>query len=284
MKSPETGLRQLGEVLDPAGAIHLMLYGKEGRAGVYLLQDVCRRMGLEQDADGIAMVRHLLAALPKHHYVNAYLSKATDVRYDAGLVDTFLHAQDTAFSVPEVLALVARAELEFQAWHVNGLYYPEFLPPGPVRSAIERLPEREQWAVMEKIHLLIAGHLFLACRRERDPRGYRITFDGAEWLSYYPVPYPLASIDRPGGPETFRAGDTECHLAEAVRLYALADGQRTVQQILQTPWPASVAAETRVSYARDLVRTMWRVGRLFMSKVPVTLPKSAPIQEFWRIP
>ena len=45
LPDPDAGLRALREVLEPDGAMHLMVYAAYGRAGVYMLQDYCRRLG-----------------------------------------------------------------------------------------------------------------------------------------------------------------------------------------------------------------------------------------------
>ena len=46
LPDPDAGLRALHDVLAPAGALHLMVYAPYGRAGVYMLQDYCRRLGI----------------------------------------------------------------------------------------------------------------------------------------------------------------------------------------------------------------------------------------------
>ena len=43
---PDAGLRALHDVLAPAGALHVMVYAPYGRAGIYMLQDYCRRLGI----------------------------------------------------------------------------------------------------------------------------------------------------------------------------------------------------------------------------------------------
>ena len=40
-------------MLAPEGAMHLMVYAPYGRAGVYLLQDYCRRLGIGTTASEI---------------------------------------------------------------------------------------------------------------------------------------------------------------------------------------------------------------------------------------
>ncbi len=43
---PESGLRSLREVLKVDGALNLMVYAPYGRAGVYLMQEYCHRLGI----------------------------------------------------------------------------------------------------------------------------------------------------------------------------------------------------------------------------------------------
>src|SRR4029077_14309216 len=47
LADPDVGLRALREVLAPGGIMHLMVYAPYGRTGVYMLQDFCRRVGVE---------------------------------------------------------------------------------------------------------------------------------------------------------------------------------------------------------------------------------------------
>src|SRR4051812_3672483 len=100
LPDPDRGLNALREVLAPHGVMTVMVYGEYGRRGVYMLQEVLRLVGSEQDAEGLDMVQHLLEAVPEWHPVNQYREIALDLDYDAGLVDTFLHKSDRAYTVP----------------------------------------------------------------------------------------------------------------------------------------------------------------------------------------
>ena len=53
LSSPEGGLRALHDVLEPEGAMHLMVYAPYGRAGVYMLQEYCRRLGIGTSSEEI---------------------------------------------------------------------------------------------------------------------------------------------------------------------------------------------------------------------------------------
>src|SRR5262249_9210010 len=46
LADPDAGLSALRSVLKQDGAMHLMVYAPYGRAGVYLLQEYCRRLGI----------------------------------------------------------------------------------------------------------------------------------------------------------------------------------------------------------------------------------------------
>ena len=45
LADPALGLRALRSVLEPQGAMHLMVYAPYGRTGIYMLQEFCRRIG-----------------------------------------------------------------------------------------------------------------------------------------------------------------------------------------------------------------------------------------------
>ncbi len=46
LSDPDAGLRSLRDVLARDGAMHIMVYAPYGRAGVYMMQDYCRLLGI----------------------------------------------------------------------------------------------------------------------------------------------------------------------------------------------------------------------------------------------
>jgi len=50
---PDAGLAALRDVLAQEGAMQLMVYAPYGRTGVYLVQEFCRRLGIEATDEGI---------------------------------------------------------------------------------------------------------------------------------------------------------------------------------------------------------------------------------------
>src|SRR5438105_5023747 len=61
------GLRALGQVLRQDGVIDILVYGKYGRLGVTLLQEMFRFLGVQQDPAGIQVVKDTVRALPPTH-------------------------------------------------------------------------------------------------------------------------------------------------------------------------------------------------------------------------
>ena len=52
LADPDAGLSALRGVLKPDGAMHLMVYAPYGRAGIYMLQEFCRRIGIHANDEG----------------------------------------------------------------------------------------------------------------------------------------------------------------------------------------------------------------------------------------
>jgi SAM-dependent methyltransferase len=265
LSDPDVGLRALGSVLAPRGAMHLMVYGNGPRVGVYLLQDAFRRLGLGQDAYGIGLVRSVLSGLPKYHYANWWVDGAEELAHDAAVVDTFLHPQDRAYSVPEVLAFVERCGLVFAGWEDNSVYYPDLWVKreSSLGEALQRLPERDQWAVVENLMLQISKHSFFACRPDRGFVG--VEFSSDRWLGYRPVLHPEASAGGDGGRAKIVLRKLEVALRGLdVFLLSQIDGQRTIRDVIVDPRVASNVEA--FNQARDFFSRMWRLGVMLFQR------------------
>ncbi len=268
MANPGEGLAALRDVLKPDGAMALMVYGSAGRRGVYPLQDAFRRMGLDQSPASVAVVRDYLDALPRDHSARVYVARTSELKHDTAIVDTFLHPQDQAYSVPELLDWIETAGLQFQTWLQNHLYYPEALVPDPVLSRIQMLPERDQWAVVEAWGELLGVHLFVA---RHAGHAALIDFEGNDWLSYKPRLLVGTRIEavQPDGSATLRLHDIHFAVSPAEHGVLLAaDGARTISEILSggafSAFPrADLEAFARLSFSR-----FWRIGVVMFEGVP----------------
>jgi SAM-dependent methyltransferase len=268
LADPLIGMKALAGLVRPEGAIGVMLYAKYGRTGVYVLQSLFRDLRLRQDEASLRMVKQAISLLPPDHLVQSYFKIAPDLQYDAGLVDTFLHGRDRAYTVDDCIDLVTSAGLVFQGWLNKAPYYPhdEFAPESEFYAAINALPEPKQWSAMDRLRTNNGCHIFLACRPDRPKEGYTIDFSTRDSLDYVPLMrlrcgLSGADIYRPG----WRMGLTPYQLA----FVQYVDGRRTIREIAacvaqsgESPHTSTVHLE---KFARKLFQSLWRFDFLAMA-------------------
>ena len=146
LPDPDAGLRSLRGVLEPGGALHLMVYAPYGRAGVYLLQDYCRRLGIGATTPEIRDLAASLKALPADHPIVPLLRRSPDFNDEAALADALLHPQDRPYSVPQLFEFLRAAGLRFGRWLRQAPYLPQCgaLASSPHQPLLGRLPAEEQ--------------------------------------------------------------------------------------------------------------------------------------------
>lgn len=77
LPDPDAGLRALRDVLKPDGILSLMLYGRYHRIGVYMMQQVFRLLGCQnQTGEDIELVKSVIASLDADHAVKRYTDSA----------------------------------------------------------------------------------------------------------------------------------------------------------------------------------------------------------------
>jgi SAM-dependent methyltransferase len=273
LPDPARGLASLAPLLRRDGVMFIMLYAKYGRAGLYMLQELFRMLALPQNSEGVLTVRECLLALSPDHPVRPYLQRSNDLEFDTTIVDAFLHRCDRPYTVADCLALVASAGLVHQGWIENDFYYPEGLLSGhgDIYGRIAALPEPAMWEAMELIGW-IARHGFYVCRAERDPASYRLHFDGPALLDEVPEIAPGTKVE-----STLDGSDVRIRLnrpasspvtldGSHARALAAIDGRRSVRACCERAGAGTGGAgEDMASFARDLFRTLWRVGYVHLA-------------------
>jgi SAM-dependent methyltransferase len=283
LPDPAAGLRALGDVLRPHGVISLMLYGYYPRVGVHMLQEAFRLIGLKQDAAAVHLVRHTLEHIvPPWHHVQSYAKRDRDQAFDAGLVDTYLHARERAYTVADVLQLIEESHLKFQGWLDNldySIAYRIRNPNDPLRQKIEALPLIDQWRCVELLGQALARQFVLVCHRDRPESDYAINFDGDEWLDYVPslrtglesISYESAEPNAGSAPTSLVATTRYGHRTEFSAfesgLFARIDGKRTILEILDEEGLDASNALQRVRDAREFFQRMADLDH-FLYQIP----------------
>jgi SAM-dependent methyltransferase len=269
MADPLVGMKALGACLRKDGAIGLTLYAKYGRVGVEMLQSVFRELGLRQDDASVEMVRETMSLLPADHPVESYLRlEGAELRYDGAVVDTFLHGRDRSYTVDDCIDLVTSAGLVFQGWLLNAAYYPHdwFAPGTELNRAVNALPQRELWSVIERLNTFGACHFFMACRPERPKESYTIDFSTQDCLDYVPQMRMRCGLD---GGEIYRP-DWRMELSTTQLPFVQhVDRRRTIREIVecvaQGPELKRAASPDLETFACKLFRSLWRLDFLAMA-------------------
>jgi SAM-dependent methyltransferase len=268
MADPQAGMNALAHCLRQDGAIGLTLYAKYGRIGVEMLQSVFRDMGLRQDQASVEIVKKTISLLPPGHPLQSYLRiEGAELRYDGAVVDTFLHGRDRSYTVDDCIDLVTSAGLVFQGWFLNAPYYHHDLlePANEFAPAVNALPERELWSVMERVHEFSGCHFFMACRPDRPKESYVIDFSTDDCLDYVPEMRMRCGL---AGTEIFRP-DWRMSLNSAQLPFVQnVDGRSTIREIAervaqsgQSPGASPADLET---FGRKLFQALWRLDFLAM--------------------
>lgn len=170
LEDPNAGLKALKAVLKEDGVMDLMVYGQYGRTGVYMMQDMLRRiLGREDDTSKqIAATRQILSSLAQPHWWHLGVQLASlqgELEPDTGLYDLLLHSQDRAYTMPEVYDWVESCDLRLldvpRYENRQDLYRPELrIKDKALRQHVLSLPLKEQQAIGELMSGCIAKHEF----------------------------------------------------------------------------------------------------------------------------
>jgi SAM-dependent methyltransferase len=260
LHDPDAGLRALRDVLARNGAMHVMVYAPYGRAGVYMLQDYCRRLQIGWTTEDVRNLAASLKALPPDHPIVPLLRSSPDFATTAGIADALLHPNDRAYSVPQLMKFLERGGLQFVRWMRQAPYSPwcGALASSPHHAILAALSRNDQYAAVELFRGTMVRHSLVAYRSDAPASG-AVDFNAGAWRSYVPVRLPgtIAVRDRlpPGATAVLiNRSHTYSDLylpidAPQERLLAAVDGERTIDEICSNGDPGR---------ARRFFEQLWR--------------------------
>ena len=263
LADPDAGLRGLRSALKPDGAMNLMVYAPYGRAGVYMFQEYCRKLGLGTSEQEINDLIAVLKLLPEFHPLLATQGGSRDFPDSDALADALLNPRDQSYSVPQVFEFLERNDLAFSRWYWQAAYLPQCgsFATTPHANRLAALPEREQYAAMELWRGLMPNHSFIAHRSD----GSKIRFDDERYLCYVPIrlPWTLCIQDRLP-PGTAGALVNQTHIFSDLyilidddekRTFDAIDGRRSISEIVEN-------VEGAAPVARDFFEKLWRYDQV----------------------
>ena len=272
LADPDAGLRALRDLLKPGGAMNIMLYAPYGRAGIYMLQEFCKRIGIAATDAEIRELIEALKALPPGHALQNLLREAPDFRNPATLADALLHPCDRAYSVPQLFEFLDGNGLRFGRWVRQAAYSPRcgVMAKLPQASRLRQMAVEDQYAATELFRGTMLRHSVIAYRSSDSDFATQVRFDGDEWLTYVPIRMPdtLCVRERlpPGAAgvlisqsHTYRDIYLPITVTE-MRVLDLIDGSRSVGDIVDQALTLSreMPRETpRLDVARALLERLW---------------------------
>jgi hypothetical protein len=271
LPDPDTGLRSLRNVLSPDGALHLMVYATYGRAGIYMMQEYCRLLGVGASEAELRDLRAAIGALPADHPIAGVLRLAKDFSQPDALADALLHPQDRAYSVPQLYAWLERCGLKFGRWFEQAPYLPQCgaIARMPHAACLVALAPPMQHAAVELLRGTMTKHNLIAYRDDRAGESPPIKFDGEAWQGYVPLrlPWTLCIRDRvpPGSVAVLiNRAHTYPDLALPIdraqaRLFDAIDGNRSVVEILRH----TVVAGSEEA-ARGFIQQLWEYDQIVL--------------------
>ena len=245
LPDPDVGLRALHDVLRPRGAMHLMVYARYGRAGIYMMQEYCRLLGIGTSKSDLRDLGATLDALPAHHPISNLLRGEKEFHRPEAMADALLHPQDRAYTVSEIYAWLERCGMSFGRWYEQAPYLPQcgLVARTPHAARLASLPEPAQHAAVELFRGTIARHNFVAYRSDRPDESQPIRFAGDQWRNYVPIRLPWTACVRdrvPPGSLAVLLNPTHQHPdlvlpinAAQNHLLEQIDGIRTLGEIVQ---------------------------------------------------
>jgi len=258
---PDAGLRALRSVLGAEGVMYLMLYAPYGRTGVSMLQDYCRRLGVQTTPQEISDLSQVLRMMPQHHPLVSMMRGAREGLDAKALIDALLNPRDRTYSVPQLFEFVEANDLKFARWYWQAPYSPYCgaiadTPHGP---RIAALSERDQFTQMELWRGLISNHDFIV--RGHDAKdAAKVSFDAEDYLRYVPVRRAWTICVQnnipPGAAgvllnQTHMFDDLFLPVNELEKqMWEAIDGQRSISEIVE-------AVKYSSPHARDFFEKLW---------------------------
>lgn len=284
LADPDVGLRSLRDVLRPGGAMLVMVYAPYGRAGVAMMQEYSRLLGLGTTHEEIVDLALTLKEIPQDHPLDPLLRRTPDFRRLDAIADALLNPRERTYSVPELLAYVERNDLTFGRWYRQAPYLPQCGNPAatPHAGQLRALPPAEQYTAIELLRGSMVRHSVII-RRSDDDTGLWSYMPGPEhMLQGVPIRLPhTLTIDERVPPGAAAVLINQSHLypdlvlpvdaAEKSVVDAI-DGHRSIEDLRDT-----VSATMGVDDVVGFIDRLFRYDQVVLAPAGEThRPKSPP--------
>ena len=244
LADPGAGLSALRPTMKADAVLYLMVYAAYGRAGIYLIQEYCRKLGIGTTGQEIEELMEVVKSLSPQHPLSTILRAARDAGDNNALADALLNPRDRAYSVSQLLDLIESHALKLGRWYRQAPYLTSCgsITTTPHAKLLAGLSDREQYAAMELFRGTMTTHSIVAYRSDSQSQTLP-QFDDERFQTWIPIrcPRTLCVLDRlPKGTagvllnQSHSFSDLILFIdAAEKRLFDAIDSSRTVAEILE---------------------------------------------------
>lgn len=280
LADPDAGLRALRDVLGPDGVMNIMVYAPYGRAGVYMLQEFCRKVGIAATGAEIRDLIEALKALPPGHPLQNLLREAPDFRNEAALADALLHPCDRAYSVPQLFEFLDNGGLKFGRWVRQAAYSTRcgVMAHLPQSLRLQHLALEDQYTATELFRGTMVRHSVIAYRNDAPGPRAAMDFAGEGWMAAVPMRMPDTVCVRerlPPGAVAVLISQSHVYRdiympidAAEMRLLDRVDGRRSVRAIADLALASSREAPGLDDVRAFFERLWWHDQVVFDTSAP----------------
>ena len=248
--------------------MHVMVYAPYGRAGIYMMQEYCRLLGVGASEAELRDLGTTIGALSSDHPIVEVARRTKDFTYSDALADALLHPQDRAYTVPELYDWLKRCGLTFGRWYEQAPYLPQCgaIARMPHAARLLSLAPPSQYAAVELLRGTMTRHNFIAYRSDRVGESQPIRFDGDARRGWVPLRVPWTLCIRDRAPPGFAAvlinrahayPDLAFPIVAALeRVFAAIDGNRSMDEILRS------APEMSDEQACRFIEQLWEYDQI----------------------
>lgn len=173
LENPSAGLDALASVLKEDGLMAIMVYGKNGRAAVYQIQELMAMInfGEENMQTKVDNCKIAINSLSSLHIFNK-MNDSIKIESDIDIYDLFLHSQDKAYSVLDLYRFVNASNLQiskmfaFRGSFGDALYDPEvYIKDDRLTKKISAFNPVLKKAIAEAMHGHVPKHDFFVVKK-----------------------------------------------------------------------------------------------------------------------
>lgn len=108
LSNPDSALMYFSENLKEHGAVALMVYGEKTGLAISEIKNFFNALELDHNKKSINLVKSLINQLNPFHPLYVFKKKYSDLEFESGIIDLFLHKSEKFYSIEDLINLLSK--------------------------------------------------------------------------------------------------------------------------------------------------------------------------------